>query len=268
MLGSSTYRGSKVANRITIRDQNTRFRNARVFLRAWLRDPRYVGAIASSSRGLAGLITVEISGAFAPVLELGPGTGVFTRALLARGVPEDQLTLVECDAGFARILQSQFPAARVLHLDATRLRGVDLFDGEGVGAVVSGLPLLSMSGRKVMAILDGAFQHMRPGAAFYQFTYGPRCPVRRSMLDRLGLKAKRLGFTLANVPPAAVYRIRRRQPRLSVDASDGITRQAANVAQYRLRSESVEPNFPEAPGRVRPAGKSARRPAGRVECRT
>ena len=204
MLGSFARRGSKVANGMTIRDQNIRFRNARVFLRAWLRDPRYVGAIASSSGGLASLITAEISGAFAPVLELGPGTGVFTRALLARGVPEDRLTLVECDPGFARILQSQFPAARVLHLDATRLRGVALFDCDDVGAVVSGLPLLSMSGRKVMAILDGAFQHMHPGAAFYQFTYGPRCPVRRSMLDRLGLKAKRLGFTLANATGCGV----------------------------------------------------------------
>ena len=203
-----------MANGLVVRNQNTRFRNAHVFLRAWLRDPRYVGAIAPSSGGLAGLITTEITGASAPMLELGPGTGVFTRALLARGIPQNRLTLVECDPGFARILQSQFPAARVLHLDATRLARAELFGGEGAGAVVSGLPLLSMTGRKVMAILDGAFQHMRPGAAFYQFTYGPRCPIRRSMLDRLGLKAKRLGFTLANVPPAAVYRIRSRQPRL------------------------------------------------------
>jgi phosphatidylethanolamine/phosphatidyl-N-methylethanolamine N-methyltransferase len=220
-----------MAKTTTIRAGNQRFRNARVFLRAWGRDPLRVGAIASSSVGLAGLITAEITPASMPVLELGPGTGVFTRALLARGIPENRLTLVECDPGFARILQLQFPASRVLNLDAARLGSADLFDREGAGAVISGLPLLSMSGRRVMAILDASFRHMRPGAAFFQFTYGPRCPVRRSILDRLGLKASRMGFTLANMPPAAVYRIHRRRPRLSLEASDGIGRQAARLSQ-------------------------------------
>jgi phospholipid N-methyltransferase len=53
---------------------------------------------------------------------------------------------------------------------------------------------------------------MRADGAFYQFTYGPRCPVRRSILERFGLKAVRIGGALANMPPASVYRIRRRPP--------------------------------------------------------
>lgn len=83
------------------------------------------------------------------------------------------------------------------------------FRGVPVGAVISGLPLLSMPDRKVTAILDGAFAHLRPGAAFYQFTYGPRCPVPRPILDGLDLTATHIGRTLLNVPPAAVYRISR-----------------------------------------------------------
>jgi phospholipid N-methyltransferase len=67
-----------------------------------------------------------------------------------------------------------------------------------------------MPANEVIAILDGAFAHLRPDAAFYQFTYGPRCPVRRSILERLGLKAARIGGALANMPPASVYRILRR----------------------------------------------------------
>jgi phosphatidylethanolamine/phosphatidyl-N-methylethanolamine N-methyltransferase len=66
----------------------------------------------------------------------------------------------------------------------------------------------------VIAILEASFGHLRPEGAFYQFTYGPRCPVSRALLDRLGLKATRIGWAFANVPPAAVYRIRRRPPRL------------------------------------------------------
>ena len=238
-------RGWEMAGAVTIRSARMKLRDTRVFFSAWLRSPLRVGAVAPSGRGLAGLITSEITLASAPILELGPGTGVFTRALLKRGIPEDQLTLVECDPGFARILQIQFPRARVLSVDAARLGAADLFDGKQAGAVVSGLPLVSMTGRKRMAILDAAFRHLRPGAAFYQFTYGPRCPVARSILDRLGLKAKRLGTAFGNMPPATVYRIGRRQPRLSLDARNGIRRQVADVAQYRLRSESVAPSFPK-----------------------
>ncbi len=97
-------------------------------------------------------------------------------------------------------------------MDAGHLVHVGIFQGEPVGAVVSGLPLLSMSPRKITAILAGAFTYMRPGGAFYQFTYGPRCPVPRPILDRMGLKATHIGGTMRNLPPAAVYKISRRKP--------------------------------------------------------
>lgn len=183
------------------------------FLRAWLADPKRVAAVAPSSPALADLITSEITPASAPVIELGAGTGVFTRALLARGVPEEQLALVESGADFARMLQLRFPAARVLCMDAAELKEVDLFGGDPAGAVVSGLPLLSMPPRKVLAVLHAAVGHLRPDGAIYQFTYGLRCPVRRAILDRLGLDATRTGRALVNMPPAAVYRIRPRRPK-------------------------------------------------------
>lgn len=73
---------------------------------------------------------------------------------------------------------------------------------------MSGLPLLSMPEQQVEAILRAAFAKLSPTGAFYQFTYGPRCPVSSAVLDRLGLKAERVGGTFANLPPATVYRIR------------------------------------------------------------
>jgi phosphatidylethanolamine/phosphatidyl-N-methylethanolamine N-methyltransferase len=189
------------------------------FFRAWLSNPVRVGAVTPSSSALADAITAEISPASAPVIELGAGTGVFTRALLARGVPEDSLALIDYGSDFARLLQFRFPRARTLWMDAARLKDVELFGGARAGAVVSGLPLLSMSPKKVIAILEASFGHLRPEGAFYQFTYGPRCPVPRALLDRLGLKAARIGWAFANVPPAAVYRIRRRPPRLVTSVS-------------------------------------------------
>lgn len=182
------------------------------FFWSWTSDPLRVAAIAPSGESLARLITREIGPDDGPVLELGAGTGVFTRALLAQGVRENDLTLIEYGSDFMRVLQMRFPQARVLWMDASQLAQYKLFPAADVGAVVSGLPLLSMSPRKVMSILNGAFSYLRPAGAFYQFTYGPRCPVPRPILDRLGLKATRVGGTVRNLPPASVYRITRRQP--------------------------------------------------------
>lgn len=182
------------------------------FFRAWTEDPRRVASIIPSSRALADLITREISAETGTVLELGPGTGVFTRALLDRGVRETDLTLVEAGDSFAELLGDRFPQARVVRMDAAGLLRTRLFDEKPAGAVVSGLPLLSMSPRKVMAILSGAFAQLREGGAFYQFTYTPRCPIPRAVLDRLGLSAGRVGLALFNIPPAVVFRVTRLTP--------------------------------------------------------
>lgn len=183
-----------------------------LFLRAWIFHPFRVAAIAPSGTALAQLITREITPTCGAVLELGPGTGVFTRALLTRGVREEDLTLVEKDADFTELLQKRFPKARLLSIDAGRLDWKHLFEGLPVGAVVSGLPLLSMAPKQVLTILARAFGILRHGGAFYQFTYGLGCPISRRLLDRLGLKAICVGRVYLNIPPAAVYRITKRNP--------------------------------------------------------
>lgn len=180
------------------------------FFRSWVSNPLRVAAVAPSGDSLARLITSEITALDGPVVELGPGTGVFTRALLAQGVPEDDLTLIEFGAEFLPGLRRRFPAARILQMDAALLGESGVFDGADAGAVVSGLPLLSMSPRKQEAILSGVFSILRTGGALYQFTYGPRCPVPKVILERLGLEAEHIGMTVRNLPPAAVYRIVRR----------------------------------------------------------
>jgi phospholipid N-methyltransferase len=180
------------------------------FLASWAGHPLRVGAIAPSGRSLADIITRGISPADAPVIELGPGTGAFTRALIARGVPEDRLVLIELGADFARTLKRRYPEASVLQINAAELANMELFGSERAGAVVSGLPLLSFPQIAVVRILKGAFAHLREDGGFYQFTYGPACPVSRPVLERFGLRAQKVGRTLANLPPASVYRISRR----------------------------------------------------------
>ena len=179
------------------------------FLRAWLAAPLRVASIAPSSPALARLITSEIVPGSGHVVELGAGTGVFTRALLARGVDEADLTLVELDMDLVALLRRRFPRARVLRMDAADLADAGLLCLSPVVAVISGLPLLGMADVKVAATLSGAFGLMGKEGAFYQFTYGPRCPVRGTVQQGLGLRHFRVGRALANLPPATVYRIAR-----------------------------------------------------------
>ena len=182
------------------------------FFLAWVRNPVRVAAVAPSGPVAASLMAQEITEDTGPVIELGPGTGVFTRELLRRGVRQQDLTLVEYGSDFIPLLQRRFPGARVLWMDAAWLSKERLFEGAPVGAVVSGLGLLTMPPEKVLAILGGAFIYLRAEGAFFQITYGPRCPVPDVILDRLDLQASCIGQTYRNLPPASVYRISRRPP--------------------------------------------------------
>jgi phospholipid N-methyltransferase len=198
--------------------------------------PRRVGAIAPSGAALADLITREITEKTGPILELGPGTGAFTYKLLKRGVRPQDLTLIEYGSDFMKLLQMRFPGARVLWMDAARLAAERLYDGAPVGAVVSGLPLLNMSTRKVVSILGGAFSYVRPGGAFYQFTYGMSCPIPRPVLDRLGLRATLVDRAFLNVPPAAVYKLTRR-PQMTLIAGSVAPDASVPVAREAMHRE-------------------------------
>lgn len=185
------------------------FKDTTVFFKEWMRDPARVGSLIPSSDRLSALITRHVELAHAPVLELGPGTGVFTRMLIRRGIRQQNLTLIEFSPEFAANLKERFPEARVICRDAGHLWKTRS-DFILHGAAVSGLPLLSMPPAKVFRIVRGTFALLKPGAGLFQFTYGWRCPIPATVLDHLGLKAERVGTVVCNFPPASVYRITRR----------------------------------------------------------
>ncbi|GIT93223.1 SAM-dependent methyltransferase [Jannaschia pagri] len=184
------------------------------FLMEWLRAPRQIGAIAPSGRHLAAAMTDDLCPACAPVIELGPGTGVFTEAFLRRGVPAQRVAAVELNNTFATGLAARFPDIQVLRGDATRLAALSPFGPGGAHRVICGLPLRSMAPKTILRILSGSFANLAPGGELRLFTYGLGCPVPASILDRLDLRAKRKAFILRNAPPAAVFSIQRRGPAL------------------------------------------------------
>lgn len=179
------------------------------FLRHWATAPLRTAAVAPSGRALARIMTRDITPATGPVIELGPGTGVFTRALRERGVAEHNITLVELNPDFAVLLKRRFPAACVLQMSAADIAASPALREGSAGAVLSGLGLPSMPTRQVVKIMQGAFRCLGPAGSFYQFTYGPRCSISDDVLNFLGLQAERVGGTFFNLPPASVYRITR-----------------------------------------------------------
>ncbi len=140
------------------------------------------------------------------VVEFGPGTGCLTRAILATGVAPQDLSLFELDADFVGHLRIQFPDVAVHHLGADH---ADEVVAPGVGAVVSGLPLLSMPAAVREAIVGAAFRILLPGAPYIQFTYGPKPPLPPESMERLGLRVEPGRKVWANLPPARVYRFYR-----------------------------------------------------------
>ena len=177
------------------------------FLREWLRNPVETAAVAPSGKALTSLMTRGIHAGTGAVLELGPGTGAFTQGLVTRGVAECDLTLVERNPTFARLLEQRFPTATILGIDAAELANGWKGGGRLFNAVICGLGLRAMGARQIEAIMRAVFTRMQPDASLYLFTYGRKCSVPEEVLLRLGLVAERVGTTLRNVPPASVYRL-------------------------------------------------------------
>jgi len=142
-----------------------------------------------------------------PVVELGPGTGPVTEALVAQGIAPSRLVLVEFDPTFCQLLRERYPDANVVQGDAYSLKR--LLAGkltEPAAAVVSGLPLMTKPLRTRLRLLFEAFGLMLPGAPFVQFTYATVPPIPRR-LDRVRAEASERIWL--NIPPARIWVYRR-----------------------------------------------------------
>jgi phosphatidylethanolamine/phosphatidyl-N-methylethanolamine N-methyltransferase len=178
------------------------------FIRSWIEKPLTTGAVTPSGRVLARTMAAYIdpnrSGA---IIELGPGTGPVTEALLAQGIDPSRLVLVEFDPTFCRLLRARYPAATVVQGDAYALK--PLLSGvlqRPAAGVVSGLPLFTKPLRTRLRLLFEAFALMSPGAPFVQFTYNAVAPIPKR-LDRVSVEASERVWM--NIPPARVWVYRR-----------------------------------------------------------
>jgi phospholipid N-methyltransferase len=187
------------------------------FFRQWLKNPMQLAAISPSSKQLARQMMSQLPRPCRRVIELGGGTGVFTQALLDHGIAPAELLVLELNEELHQHLVRQFPGAHVVCGDAGNLEAIAReigFSGDAAAdAIISGLGLLSMPRQTQQAILQAAFDSLRPEGRFIQFTYGPANPVTREVIESLDLSARRASFTWWNVPPATVYVYQRRVSR-------------------------------------------------------
>jgi phosphatidylethanolamine/phosphatidyl-N-methylethanolamine N-methyltransferase len=174
------------------------------FLRSWIEKPLHMGAVMPSGRILARTMAqyVDID-SDAPVIELGPGTGAITNALIAHGIDQKRLVLVEYNPGFCALLRDRYPQATVVQGDAYALRD-SLWNvlSAPASAVVSGLPLVTKPMLTRLKLIRDAFVAMAPGSPFVQFTYSVAPPIPKSLPGVSTEASERIWM---NLPPARVW---------------------------------------------------------------
>ncbi len=152
------------------------------------------------ARTMAQFVDPDIDG---PVIELGPGTGAVTAALVEQGVEPSRLVLVEFNPAFCRLLRKRYPEATVVQGDAYSLRRLlGSLLRQPAAAVVSGLPLFTKPLRLRLRLLNDAFKLLLPGAPFVQFTYAMVSPIPRSFSGAHAEASERIWL---NLPPAKVW---------------------------------------------------------------
>jgi phosphatidylethanolamine/phosphatidyl-N-methylethanolamine N-methyltransferase len=181
------------------------------FFRSWLDNPAVAGAVSPSGRFLARMMARYVDPRKAgPVVELGPGTGAITEALLECGIAPGRLFLVEFDPGFCKLLKRRFPGVHVIKGDAYKLS--QTLSGRlrrPASAIVSSLPLLLKPETQRLALLAGAFDCMSPDGCFIQFTYGLVSPVPRDKASAPAFHVETAPPVWLNLPPARVWIYRR-----------------------------------------------------------
>lgn len=202
--------GKKLVDKISAEVKQAKIDDDARFLKSWLDNPLKTGAVSPSSKALAKKMASYVDPSLpGPVIELGPGTGPVTDALIARGVTEDRLVLIEFNPEFCVLLKKRYPRATVIEGDAYAL-GRTLMDRleAPAAALVSSLPLFTRPEKLRLALLREAFGLMRPGAPFIQFTYAAVSPMPKKAGGFDSHVSPRVWL---NLPPACVWVYRQNQ---------------------------------------------------------
>jgi phospholipid N-methyltransferase len=199
--------------RAGVRERRAAVREHATFLAAFLRDPFTTGAVAPSSRWLAARMVQEAGLAGTrTVVELGPGTGAITQAIVSELAREALFVAVEFNAAFAAALARGFPSACVLNDSAERLPELLAEQGRpSADCILSSLPFAAFPTAQQERLLDAALRALAPGGRFVTYAYIPAAwlVTGRNLRRLLASRFPRIETTPVvwrNLPPAFVYR--------------------------------------------------------------
>jgi phosphatidylethanolamine/phosphatidyl-N-methylethanolamine N-methyltransferase len=174
------------------------------FLKGFFESPFRVASPLPSGRKLARTVAAQIDRMrLEPVLELGPGTGAVTQAIVERGIPESHVYAIERDSNFAAHLRTRFSRMHVLEGDAFAFEEVLLRDGyDGLfSAVVCGVPVLGETAETRRQLLEDGLNRLAPGCPFVQFSYSRKPPIDPGDIATVERAAK----VWSNIPPLQVW---------------------------------------------------------------
>ena len=178
------------------------------FFKTWATSPLKMGSITPTSRALAALmVKLACPDPDGYVLEIGPGTGVVTDALIRAGIPQERIVSIEYDKGFCRLLRERFPGVHVIRGDALDLDAtLGRFREVTFSAGISGIPLLNLPKAKRAPYLEAILDRLVPGGIVAQLSYS-FTPPQEAIPGRLLVdKSKWVTF---NLPPARAWIYRR-----------------------------------------------------------
>lgn len=177
-------------------------------LRQALSNPRAIASVVPSGQFLSSAMARALPSGTISVVELGPGTGPVTQALLDSGIAANRLLAVEHNRPLGLALRRKFPHVPTAIADARFLPFI-LRDSKWppqVDAIVSSLGLRALPPQSVEEIIRNANVCLRIGGVFIQFSYRTSSPVPPELCSRLGWKAEPFERVWRNLPPATVWR--------------------------------------------------------------
>jgi phosphatidylethanolamine/phosphatidyl-N-methylethanolamine N-methyltransferase len=178
------------------------------FIKGMMSTPKTVGAIMPTSARMANrMASVINTDSGLPVLELGPGTGVITKAILDKGVKPENLVSVEYSSEFVRHLRSKYPGVNFINGDAFSLaETLENYRGQKFDCVISGIPLLNFPMHQRVKLIEDLLKLIPVGRPIVQFSYGPVSPV---VARPDSYTIKHFDFIVRNIPPAQIWHYRK-----------------------------------------------------------
>jgi len=171
------------------------------------------GAIAPSGKQLADAVTDMARVAQAKVIvEYGPGTGVFTEAILAKKRPDAHFIALEVNEEFVKVTRERCPGVNVYHDCAQNARKyLEEAGFSGCDTIVSGLPWTRFDGALQDEILEATYEVLEPGGRFVTFAYAvsPFVPSGRKFFKEKLVSCfgsvSRSEHIWKNFPPCVVF---------------------------------------------------------------